>query len=98
MVFHRASGWVDRWRAYRILVYGFDVAKLKRNRSVTVYVMAQEHVLRAQVDWCSSPALVVNLCDGGQIDVDVENPHSAWSLARVTSGSPNEYLRLSLRE
>ncbi len=97
IVFHRASGWVDRWRAYRIVVDGVDVTKLKRNQSVTIDVTAQEHVLQAQVDWCSSPVLVVDLSKGGQIDVDVENPHSAWSLSRVTVETPNEYLRLTLR-
>ncbi|WP_338550397.1 hypothetical protein [Roseovarius phycicola] len=98
IVFHRANGWVDRWRAYRILVDGVEVAKLKRNRSISVDATAQEHVLLAKVDWCSSPVLVVDLRTRDQIDVDVQNPHSAWSLSKVTSESPNEYLRLSSRE
>jgi hypothetical protein len=55
------SLWQDRGRAYRILVDGREVACIENDSSVEIRVLPGSHFVRAQVDWCQSPELRVEV-------------------------------------
>jgi hypothetical protein len=47
-------GYRDRWRAYRILIDGRKVGKLKRGQSARFELPAGLHTIQAAVDWMHS--------------------------------------------
>ncbi|MEO1140476.1 MAG: hypothetical protein AAFW87_13590 [Pseudomonadota bacterium] len=98
IIFHRGGGWTDMYRAYKLSVSGREVAKIKRNSSVTVEVEATQHMLTASIDWCSSNILFVDLAQGGTLAVDVVNPHGPWKGQKVIYRAPDTYLQLGLRD
>ena len=54
-----AGGWRDRARAYAIEIDGETVGKIKRGESVSVEIGPGSHAVRAAIDWCSSPTVIV---------------------------------------
>ncbi len=57
----------DRLRAYRILVDGQEVGRVRNGGTITIDLPSIAHVLQAKVDWCGSPLLRIeksgeNLC------------------------------------
>ena len=96
VTFRRGGGWMDRWRAYRIMVNDHEVARLKRNRHVSVDLPAGRHVITAEIDWCGGNVLTVDLADGDDIEVDVTNRHGVWRSQRVITQAPGTYLTLTI--
>ena len=50
----RDSGYVDRIRAYRVVVDGREVGRLRNGETKTFSVESGTHELRIKIDWCCS--------------------------------------------
>lgn len=98
LVFHRAGGWMDRWRAYTLALNDTPVARIKKNSTVTKEIEPGTYVVVAQVDWCTSNELTLTVTDSAVVHIDVANPHKPWKSARVISNEPDTYLVVSLRD
>ena len=98
ITFHRGGGWMDIFRAYRLMVTGEEVGRIKRNSRLTVEVTPTQHMLRASIDWCGSNLLYVDLSDGGSVEVDVFNPNGPFRGQGKMIRAPGDYLELRLRE
>jgi len=64
-VTRREGGYVDRARAYKVLVDGTEVGRVKAGESVSVDVVPGTHQVQMAIDWARSPAFEVHLTEGG---------------------------------
>jgi hypothetical protein len=56
LIINRDSGYADSLRAYKLLLDGHEVGKIRGGESKSFTVSAGEHTIRAKIDWCSSPS------------------------------------------
>jgi hypothetical protein len=64
-----ARGWLNSARAYRVLIDGNGVARVKYGQSVTVVAAAGRHDLQLAVDWERSPKLELDVADGEELRI-----------------------------
>lgn len=57
----------DRFRAYRIVIDGQPVAKIKRGQSHEVDVAPGPHSVQLTIDWCTSREAYVDLRAGDRV-------------------------------
>ena len=82
-----SNRWVDRLRAYRILVDGQERGKVSRGESLELAVEPGAHVVQARIDWCRSPILEVNLTAGERADIECRpNANGLTALWYATVG------------
>ena len=55
----------DRYRAYRVLIDGRPVGRIRRGQSVTRDVAPGSHTVQIRIDWCASPEVVIDVAAGG---------------------------------
>jgi hypothetical protein len=63
----RDSAYVDRARAYKIMVDGKEVGRIKNNTSQTISVPGGSHELFLKVDWATSPTLTFEVNAGEEV-------------------------------
>jgi hypothetical protein len=79
-----ARGWHNSARAYRVLIDGNGVARVKYGQSVTVAAAPGRHNVQLAVDWERSPKLELDLADGQELRVRCGPPGNPLvSLFRV---------------
>ena len=85
---HRVSNkWVDRLRAYRILVDGQERGKVSRGESVVLDVEPGAHEVQARIDWCRSPVFQLELAAGEQAHLECRpNASGPTALWYITAG------------
>lgn len=59
----------DRLRAYRLMVDGVAVAKVKRGETATVTLSPGRHRIRMKIDWCGSRTLELDVSDSDRLAV-----------------------------
>jgi hypothetical protein len=62
----KAGGWVDRARAYKILIDGTEVGKIKAGEVHSSEVAPGTHEVHLKIDWTRSPSVELDLAEGGQ--------------------------------
>jgi hypothetical protein len=72
-------GRVDRVRAYRVMLDGNEVGRVKRGETLTVTATPGQHELHFAIDWCRSAYQDLELADGETVTV------RCWSNARPYS-------------
>ena len=97
IIFYRAGGWTDRARAYKLLIDGEECGRIKRDSSLSVDVPAGKHRITAWIDWCSGNVVMVDLEEGGLVEIDVSNRHGVLRSQFVISRAPATYLALMSR-
>ena len=63
----RGTAYVDRARAYKIMLDGQEVGRIKNNTTETISVPAGSHELFLKVDWASSPVQSFDVTPGGEV-------------------------------
>lgn len=71
----RPRGWSDRIRAYRILVDGAEVGRIKESQTLDVELAPGDHRLEARIDWCAAKPLDISLAADEVVDIEVRNTH-----------------------
>ena len=90
--------WIDRLRAYRVLVDGEERGRLRPGESVSIEVEPGAHVVQGKIDWTRSAELSLDLSDGESVAVELgpnANPFTVLWFATVGS---RRYLRLERRD
>jgi hypothetical protein len=73
-----ARGYRDLLRAYRVLLDGREVGRIRRGECLTIETDPGEHEIHFAIDWCRSPTTMLNLVDGEEVRL---RPHSLpWPL------------------
>ncbi len=86
----------DAIRRYKIMIDGRHVASIRRGGRREIVVPPGPHVVQLRIDWCSSPALPVDLADGEQVvfrcrpGERLPDPLASVTVAR------DQYIRLEL--
>ncbi len=71
IVVHRTKAlWQDRARAYRILIDSREVACVENDSSVQIPVLPGTYSVRAQIDWCQSPEVRVEVKAGESVALE----------------------------
>ena len=81
----REDGMVDRARAYKVLIDGTEVGKIKRGEVKAFPVQEGHHEVRMKVDWMGCPPVEVDVPADGDAELYCE-----------PAGKPVQYLGLML--
>lgn len=65
IVKRRAAWYQDRMRDYIVLVDGSERGRVGNDAEVRVHVEPGRHRVQLKIDWCSSPAIDVDVPEGG---------------------------------
>ncbi|SRR6266567_7372201 len=85
----------DKLRAYKIVVDGAVVGKVKRDKSVLVDLAPGRHAMLVSLDWCSSKPIVVEIVEGAECSVECgPNPDAELRTAAQVTQAPDTYLWL----
>jgi hypothetical protein len=63
------GGFNDRFRAYRVVLDGETVGRVKRGESLSLTTNPGEHELYFAIDWCRSPRKTLELTEEGTVSV-----------------------------
>jgi hypothetical protein len=89
-----ADRYVDRTRAYRVLVDGERVGKIKAGETARYAVAAGMHRVQLRIDWCSSPTLEVDVPNGGHVALDCGPGAKFYNLFWIIVARPGRYIAL----
>ena len=81
------QAWIDRARAYQIVVDGAVKGSVRCGRELSLALPPGAHTVRARLDWTGSPDLRVHLGPGATVRLQVEPRGARHALGR-------RYLRL----
>jgi len=96
---HRVPNpWVDRLRAYRILVDGQERGKIRRGESVVLEVDPGPHDVQVRIDWCRSPVLPLGASAGEQVHLQCRPRASVLTVLWYFSFGFGRYLALTRAE
>ena len=95
---HRRGGpKFDMLRAYRILINGQQVGKLRRGGSLTLIHPEGRAVIEARIDWCSATPLAVMVGPETNTVIEVANSNGmAGAMMASDVLDPTNYLTLTL--
>lgn len=62
----RDSGWGDRFRAYRIVLDGNEIDRIRYGETKELSVSLGQHELSARIDWCGSKTAQFTILDHNQ--------------------------------
>jgi|SRR5258708_21551828 hypothetical protein len=97
----RDSGWGDRFRAYRIMLDGNEIDRIRNGETKALSVSLGQHELSARIDWCGSKTAQFTIIEDNQtVAFHVESNFRglrafliAWYIPSFFS-NPNIYLNL----
>ena len=69
----RTTYFPDTLRAYRIMVDGMEMARVKGGESVEIPVSPGTHSVVVKIDWCGSPTLDFTVRTGETIEFECES-------------------------
>ncbi len=69
----RDTGYIDAARAYRVLIDGVVVNRIKQGKTLQVDVPPGEHRLQLKIDWCSSKPLSFAVAEGERLTFHVKS-------------------------
>jgi hypothetical protein len=64
-----SRGWLGSARAYRVLLDGNRVARVRYGESVTVAAAPGRHDLQLALDWARSPKLELDVVEGKELRI-----------------------------
>ena len=75
-----ANFWMDRGRAYHVLIDGQDVGAIRRGESKSFDVLEGRHEVFLKIDWVRSKSIVLNLDQGEKATLvcRARNPFLVW--------------------
>lgn len=92
----RTRGYADRVRAYRVVLDGVVVGRIKRGQSLSVEADPGHHELHLAVDWCRSRSVELQLVPGQETRLECwPNSTRGNALYRTSFGRSN-YIALDV--
>jgi hypothetical protein len=86
----------DRWRRYKILLDGIEIARLRYGGAISLERPPGRVLIEARIDWCSAAPLIIPVVAGEETVIEVANTHGvAGSLAELEIREPETYLTLT---
>jgi len=94
----RVSKYADRLRAYRLLIDGDEVVRIKNGPIASYSVQPGRHDVSLKIDWCSSPAVKVDVVSGETVRLAAGPRANALTVLRHGTIGRRKYLRLAMIE
>ena len=91
---HRPLQIENTARRYKIYVDGVKVAAIGNGKTIEIPVAVGEHRVKARLDWCSSPEVVVNVTAGQRAALAVGTVGPVYNMLANQLFRPNRYLAL----
>jgi len=82
-------------RKYKIYVDGVKVATIGVGKTVQIPVAAGEHRVKAKLDWCSSPEVLINAVPGHVPALTVGTVGPYFNMLANQLFRPSQYLALA---
>jgi hypothetical protein len=92
----KVSGWVDRNRAYKVIMNGMERAELRPGEVKTVEVDPGEVEIFLKIDWCSSRMIRLDVEPESEVWLCCWPRYWATALYGITFGR-NSYMRLEVK-
>jgi hypothetical protein len=89
-----AESRADKWRAYRVMVDGHNVGKLRAGERIRYRAAVGSHSVWVAIDWCRSERHHVELASAGLLALRCTGPKSAVDAAINSIFHPRAYLSL----
>lgn len=90
----RASTYTDRVRAYRVLVDGEEVGRIKNATTETFPIAPGPHEVQLKIDWAYSPPLAIDASPGGTVRLQCRPRANPLTGLYYTILARKKYLRL----
>jgi len=94
IVRRRAAWYQDRMRDYIVLVDGSERGRVGNDAEVPVHVERGRHKVQLKIDWCSSPAVEVDVADGAAQVLDCGPNATPLTALFYVIFRPGRYLSL----
>lgn len=91
-----ASRKSDRLRAYKVVLDGLVVGKLKKGESVTLDTSPGDHELHLAIDWACSPKLDLELSAGQETHVRCWPAANPWLASYWTTFGRARYIAIEV--
>jgi hypothetical protein len=91
---HRPLEATNAGRRYKIYVDGVKVAAVRVGKTIEIPVTPGEHRVKAKLDWCSSPEVVINVVAGQPSNLAVETVGPIYAMLANQLFRPSRYLAL----
>ncbi len=100
IVLKRDSGWVDRFRAYQVVLNEEVIGKINNGEEKSFNIPKGNHKLKLVIDWCNSNSLDFTNSNNSPIKFDCGSNLRGlklFSTIYYTFSRPEQYLWLKLR-
>jgi hypothetical protein len=87
------GGYRDRLRAYRVLIDGTEVGRIRAGQRASYEVPAGHHTVELRVDWASSPTLEADLAEAEILKLSC-GPSGRAAMALFDLFRPHSWIRL----
>ncbi len=77
----RVSQWLSRWRAFRVMLDGQCIDKIRNGVSRVYEITPGEHELVITIDWVSSDPVVFCCAEGEAVRFACRHPSPTWRAA-----------------
>jgi hypothetical protein len=78
-IFRQPGYWRERARAYRVLIDGEEVGRIRQGRRVEFAVQAGSHAVELRLDWCRSSVQTISIGDGDTAKLVCHPVGSSWT-------------------
>jgi hypothetical protein len=69
----------DRARAYRVLIDGEEVGRVKQGQRLEFAVRAGLHTVELRIDWCRSPVRTLSIGEGETVRLVCHPAGGSWT-------------------
>jgi hypothetical protein len=90
----RAKAYVDKVRAYKVLLDGQSVGRIKEGETQSFSAPAGPHQLQLKVDWAGSPTFTFDLAPGDDVRFICRPKANAFTAILYSLFARNKYLLL----
>ena len=85
IVVSRKGSWFGLLRSLKVWIDRTEVGGVRHNREQEFLVDAGPHEVRASMDWCRSPSLVLVLSDGEVVTLDANVPNNLTGMVGIVA-------------
>src|SRR3954452_23086889 len=89
-----ANAWVDRARAYKVMVDGNEVGSVKRGETQTFQVPPGPHEVHMKIDWTRSPSVEADFAEGTDVRLHVKPNANPFTVLWYVIFARKKYLSL----
>jgi hypothetical protein len=90
----RKSAYMDRLRAYHVLVDGTDIGTIKNNETQSFAIAPGSHEVKLKIDWAYSPPVMVDAQPGGTVTLAASAKANPFTVLYYTLFAKEKYLKL----